>query len=253
MSAAGSGRVAHRPVGRRHESAASRHMGRSHARHRRAWTTRWWRRTRSTWSTAFRSKTTCGSWRHVGVGRLCLGSVIGGGLHCTNRAADEKVQACSAHQLCCTSDSAPLPCRTRKTPWASRRPWTERCWWPSTRRAVRLELGGLATATAAADWGSAWGPSSSCSASAAIATPSLPAQPACHPPADLLMNAFGLSEDAALVAISLGVDFGVTQLVRAGCAAGCGLLVLGWLHRRLFKLRRVMQSWEPTHHAAAVP
>lgn len=28
------------------------------------------------------------------------------------------------------------------------------------------------------------------------------------------MGAFGLSEDAALAAISLGVDFGVTQLVR---------------------------------------
>lgn len=34
------------------------------------------------------------------------------------------------------------------------------------------------------------------------------------PAADLLMGAFGLSEDAALAAISLGVDFGVTQLVR---------------------------------------
>lgn len=48
------------------------------------------------------------------------------------------------------------------------------------------------------------------------ATPPLPGSPTFP---DLLMGAFGLSEDAAVAAISLGVDFGITQLVRAGCRA----------------------------------
>lgn len=159
------------------------------------------------------------------MGRLCSGSAIGGGLYWTNRAVDEKVQACSAHQMCCTSDSALLPCRTLKTQWASRRPWTGQCWWPSTRRAVRLEWGGWQLQL----------PQSTGAVRGALAVPVQHQQrllhPACiltshcRPLADLLMNAFGLSEDAALAAISLGVDFGVTQLVRAGCAAGGALLM----------------------------